>query len=84
MREWGFTDEFVEVAESWSNPNYKPEHVCYVDFIRVGAIAEGILQVSDKAASLKMYEDKSVIRSLEMFTSDEYLSTLEDVKSMFA
>lgn len=84
MREWGFTDDFVEVAESWSNPNYKPEHACYVDFIRVGAIIEGILQVSDKAAALGAYESKGVIRSLDMFTSDEYLETLDDVKSMFA
>ena len=84
MREWGFTDDFVEVAESWSNPNYKPEHVCYVDFIRVGAIIEGILQVSDKAAALGAYESKGVTRSLDMFTSDEYLETLDDVKSMFA
>lgn len=84
MREWDFTDDFVEVAESWSNPNYKPDHVCYVDFIRVGAIIEGILQVSDKAAALGAYETKGVTSSLDMFTSDEYLNTLEDVKSMFA
>ncbi|TMO64467.1 HDOD domain-containing protein [Pseudoalteromonas aurantia] len=84
MREWGFTDDFAEVAESWSNPNYKSEHVCYVDFIRVGAIIESILQVSDKAAALGTYESKGAIRSLDMFTSDEYLETLDDVKSMFA
>jgi HD-like signal output (HDOD) protein len=84
MREWGFTDDFVEVAESWSNPNYKPEHDCYVDFIRVGAILEGILQVSDKTASLQVYEEKGIIRSVDMFTTDEYQEILEDVKTMFA
>ncbi|MFC3031123.1 HDOD domain-containing protein [Pseudoalteromonas fenneropenaei] len=83
MREWDFTDEFVEVAESWSNPNYKPEHVCYVDFIRVGAIIEGILQVSDKTAALQVYVDKGVLRSLEMFEDDSYHDILEDVKTMF-
>ncbi|ODB33751.1 MULTISPECIES: HDOD domain-containing protein [Pseudoalteromonas] len=84
MREWEFTDEFVEVAESWANPNYRPEHVCYVDFIRVGAIVEGILQVSDKSAALKQYEEKGVIREVDMFAGDTYLSVLEDVKTMFA
>ncbi|CAH9049471.1 hypothetical protein PSECIP111951_01315 [Pseudoalteromonas holothuriae] len=84
MREWGFTEEFVEVAESWSNPNYKPEQDSYVDFIRVGAILEGILQVSDKAASLSIYEQKGIVRSVDMFTSEEYQALLEDVKSMFA
>ncbi|KZN50759.1 HDOD domain-containing protein [Pseudoalteromonas luteoviolacea] len=84
MREWGFTDDFVEVAESWANPNYKPEHVCYVDFIRAGAIVEGILQVSDKAAALGVYEEKGVLRSIDMFTDDAYLDLLTGVKSMFA
>ena len=73
MREWEFTDEFIEVAE-----------VCYVDFIRVGAIVEGILQVSDKTAALKLYQDKGVIREVSVFADDDYLAVLEDVKSMFA
>ncbi|WP_404340946.1 HDOD domain-containing protein [Pseudoalteromonas mariniglutinosa] len=83
MRAWGFTDEFVEVAESWANANYRPAHICYVDFIRIGAILEGILQVSDKSAVLQMYLDKGVISSLDMFSTDEYHDMLEDVKSVF-
>lgn len=83
MREWDFTDDFVEVAESWANPNYKPEHVCYVDFIRVGAIIEGILQVSDKTAALQVYVDKGVLRSVDQFADEAYLDILDDVKSMF-
>ena len=83
MREWEFTDEFIEVAECWANPNFKPEQVCYVDFIRVGAIVEGILQVSDKTAALKLYQDKGVIREVSVFADDDYLAVLEDVKSMF-
>ncbi|WP_105169032.1 HDOD domain-containing protein [Pseudoalteromonas sp. T1lg23B] len=84
MREWGFTEEFIDAAENWSNPNYKPQQDCYVDFIRVGAILEGILQVSDKTASLQVYADKGIIESVEMFTSDEYIHALEDIRTMFA
>jgi len=83
MRAWGFTDEFVEVAESWANPNYRPEHICYVDFIRIGAILEGILQVSDKSAALQTYIDKGVIESLDMFSDDEYNDMLNEVKAIF-
>ena len=84
MRAWEFTDEFVEVAESWANPNYRPEHICYVDFIRIGAIMEGILQVSDKSAALQMYIDKGTISSLDVFTTDEYNEMLDDVKAVFS
>lgn len=84
MRAWGFTDEFVEVAESWANPNYRPSHVSYVDFIRIGAILEGVLQVSDKSAALQAYIDKGVLSSLDMFSSDEYNDMVDDVKSVFS
>lgn len=40
---WGFIDEFVEVVESWVNLNYCLEYICYVDFIWIGVILEGIL-----------------------------------------
>lgn len=84
MRAWGFTEEFVEVAESWSNPNYRPEKPCYVDFIRIGAIEQGLLQVSDKEAALQVYVDKGIIPCLTVLQDEEYLTTLEDVKAIFA
>lgn len=84
MRAWDFTDEFVEVSESWANPNYRPENISYVDFIRIGAIMEGILQVSDKSAALQMYIDKGVISSTDIFSSDDYYKMLDDVKSVFS
>lgn len=84
MRAWGFTDEFIEVAESWSNPNYRPEQPCYVDFIRIGAIEQGLLQVSDKQAALQVYVDKGIIPSISVLQDEEYLTMLEEVKAIFA
>ena len=83
MLAWGITEEGVEVAESYANPKYRPEHICYVDFIRIGAILEGILQVSDKSAALQTYVDKGVIESLELFNEDEYHDMLDEVKAIF-
>ncbi|WP_042142493.1 MULTISPECIES: HDOD domain-containing protein [unclassified Pseudoalteromonas] len=84
MRAWGFTDDFVEVAESWSNPNYRPSNACYVDFIRIGAIEEGVLKVSNKDEMLGSYVEKGIIPSIEMLQEDDYLNIRNDVKSAFS
>lgn len=84
MSAWEFPDEFSDVALSWADPAYKPEKISYVDFIRIGAILEGTLQVSDKSAALQVYIDKGVISSMELFSSDEYNDMLDDVKEMFS
>ena len=84
MRAWDFTDEFVEVAEFWANPEYKPENPCYVDFIRMAAISEGLLNVADKEKSMQAYVDKGVLSDVGVLESEEYSELLNDVKSMFA
>ncbi len=83
MRAWGFSDAFIDVAENWSNPNYRPDEVCYVDFIRIGAILEGILQVSDKQAALKLYVDKGILPSLDLFNQEAYQAMQQEVKEIF-
>ncbi|ATD02269.1 MULTISPECIES: HDOD domain-containing protein [Pseudoalteromonas] len=84
MKAWEFPDVFVEVAQHWADVNHRTAEVSYIDFIRVGAILEGTLQVSDKSAALQTYIDKGIFSSLEMLESEEYLHMVEDVKEMFS
>lgn len=84
MRAWDFTDDFVEVAELWASPEYKPEKPCYVDFIRIAAISEGLLNVSDQEAALQTYVDKGVLADISVLESDVYKDLLNDAKTMFA
>ena len=84
MKAWEFPDVFVEVAQHWADVNYRSTEVSYIDFIRIGAILEGTLQVSDKSAALQTYIDKGIFPSLEMLESEEYLHMVEDVKEMFS
>ncbi|ETJ49766.1 HDOD domain-containing protein [Pseudoalteromonas agarivorans] len=84
MGAWEFPPEFVNVARHWADPTYRPEEIGYVDFIRIGAILEGTLQVSDKSAALQAYIDKGVIPSMQLFSSDEYNGMLENVKDTFS
>ncbi|GAP74067.1 MULTISPECIES: HDOD domain-containing protein [Pseudoalteromonas] len=81
---WDFSDEFVEVAKCWADPNYRPKEVEFVDFIRMGAIMEGILQVSDKSSALNVYVDKGIIPSVEIFADDEYQEVVGDIREIFS
>ncbi len=80
----GISRRVLRCSLSWADPSYKPEQISYVDFIRIGAILEGTLQVSDKSAALQTYIDKGVISSMQLFSSDEYNEMLVDVKDMFS
>ena len=84
MRAWDFTDDFIDVAESWANPKYNPEHTCYVDFIRMAAISQGILKVAEPKNALQAYVEKGVLSSVDAFESDDYNEMLNDIKAMFA
>ncbi|WP_105187820.1 HDOD domain-containing protein [Pseudoalteromonas sp. T1lg48] len=81
---WDFSEEFVQVAKSWSDPSYRPEDIEFVDFIRMGAILEGILQVSDKAAALQVYVDKGIIPALALFAEDDYQNLVKDTHGVFS
>jgi len=83
MQAWGFPDEFADVAQSWADANYRTEKVSYVDFIRIGAILEGTLQVSDKSTVLQTYINKGIVPSMALFSSDEYTQMFNNVKEMF-
>ncbi|WP_105200232.1 HDOD domain-containing protein [Pseudoalteromonas sp. T1lg10] len=80
---WGFSEEFVELAKLWCDPNYRPEDIEFVDFVRLGAILEGILQVSDKTAALQVYVDKGIIPSHALFAEDEYQELVKDTYEVF-
>ncbi|WP_213611017.1 HDOD domain-containing protein [Pseudoalteromonas sp.] len=84
MKAWEFPDVFIDVSQHWADANYRSTEVSYIDFIRIGAILEGTLQVSDKSAALQTYIDKGIFPSLEMLESEEYLHMVEDVKEMFS
>ncbi|MFY8273514.1 HDOD domain-containing protein [Pseudoalteromonas sp. SSDWG2] len=81
---WDFSDEFVAVAKNWSDPTYRPEEIDFVDFVRMGAIMEGILQVSDKEAALQVYVDKGIIPSVELFADTDYQDMVKDMRSVFS
>ena len=85
MRSWEFTGEFIEVAENWNNLSYQPETTGYIDFVRIGAIYNKVLgKNTDTNELLQPYVDKGVLPDLDFFNSDEFVETLNDVKSVFA
>ena len=85
MRSWEFSGEFIEVAENWNNMSHQPDTTSYIDFVRIGAIYNKVLgKNNDTNEMLKPYVESKVIPDLDFFNSEEFTSTLNDMKSAFA
>lgn len=85
MRAWGFTNEFVEVAEKWSDFSFQSEKPAYVDFVRIGALHTGVLKnIEDEQALLQSYVDKGILPDIDYLHSDEFKANLEEIRAAFA
>lgn len=83
MREWGFSDDFIAIAENWRNLKYLPEEVAYVDFVRLGAAVSGYLG-NQKDAILNLYQKKGIVEDLSVFDSPEYDEMRQNAKAIFS
>jgi len=84
LRSWGFTDDLIEVAEQWNQPEYQPKHPSYVDFIRIAAIKLGRYKVTGSADDLlKPYVELGLIPSVEFYKAPEFATLLHETQQMF-
>ena len=83
MQEWAFGEEFVSVAKCWKDLSYIPEHVTYIDFVRVGAATSGALE-SQKDAVLNLAIQRDVIDDVAVLHSDEFTELANAAKQIFA
>ncbi|WP_199610810.1 HDOD domain-containing protein [Flocculibacter collagenilyticus] len=84
MREWGFKEDFVVVAECWRDMDYQPDEVAYVDFVRLGAMSIGVMKKKDNEQLMQTCIEKGVISSPSVFEDDDFKTLLADVRSVFA
>jgi HD-like signal output (HDOD) protein len=83
-RNWGFSEEFTLLAESWSDLTILPTEVHYLDFIRAGAIYHNVFKnESTKEALLKNYTKKGILPDVDYMGSDEFKEMCDGVKAMF-
>jgi len=82
---WGFSEEFTDIVTSWSDLTILPSEAHYLDFIRAGAIYNGIFKnESTKEALLKSYVSKGILPDDEFMDSEEFTEMVNDVKAMFS
>lgn len=84
IQAWGFGDDFTDIVENWSDLSKLPSEVTYLDFIRLGAIYNGIFKSeSTQAVLLTSYVKKGIIPDDDYLKSEEFLEMYNNVKSMF-
>ena len=83
-RSWGFSEDFSQLAESWSDLSVLPKEAHYLDFIRAGAVYHNVFKSeSTKQALLHNYTKKGILPDVDYMDSDEFKEMYESVKSMF-
>ncbi|AOW77933.1 histidine kinase [Colwellia sp. PAMC 20917] len=82
---WGFSDEFTTLVTSWSDLTVLPPETHYLDFIRAGAIHNGIFKnVSTCEVLLKSYVNKGILPDVDFMESERFQQMVTDVKTMFS
>jgi len=83
-REWGLSAQFSTLAECWSDLTVLPKEAHYLDFIRAGAIKNGVFKnPSTQSSLLKSYVKKGILPDLDYMDNDEFLVECESVKQAF-
>lgn len=81
---WGFSDEFIEIVESWSDLTVLPTDVHYLDFIRAGAIYHGVFKNENtQGVLLNSYVNKGIMPDEDFMKSEEFIEMVTNVKGMF-
>lgn len=83
MREWGFGNDFVNVAENWRDLGFIPDNLSYIDFVRIGAALSGKMD-NQKDAVFNLAVQRGAIENVSDLTSDEYKDMRDAAKQIFA
>lgn len=84
-RAWDLSDELTMLVESWSDLTVLPKEIHYLDFIRAGAIHNGIFKnESTQEVLINSYVKKGVLPDADYMQSEEFKEMCNDVKSMFS
>lgn len=81
---WDLSQDFTDIVKNWSDLTILPAEVNYLDFIRAGAIYNGIFKnESTKEILLKSYVSKGIMPDINFMQNDEFTEMVTDVKTMF-
>lgn len=83
MREWGFEQEFVNVAENWHDMTVQTDMISYLDFTRLGAVLAGQFD-SQKDALLNLAVQKGILADLSILQSEDYQELYDSASAIFA
>jgi HD-like signal output (HDOD) protein len=82
-KEWGFDDEFVQVAEHWNDLSIQTADISYLDFVRLGKVAAGSFE-DQKEAVLEISYKKGIIKDFSDLESEAFKEMRDSAMQIFA
>lgn len=84
IKAWNFSEEFIEVVNSWNDLTVLPQEVHYLDFIRAGAVYNEVFKSENtRAVLIQSYVNKGILPDTEFMMSEEFENLLADARAMF-
>ncbi len=82
MREWQFSDIFIQCAEHWRNLEFSDPEISYIDFVRIGAALANQADNGDEIMTLAL--EKGIFTDIEQYQSPKFTEIRDNAKSIFA
>ncbi len=82
MREWKFSDIFIQCAEHWRNLDFSEPEISYIDFVRIGAALANKADNGDEILTLAM--EKGIFTDIEQYQTPEFAEMRDNAKAIFA
>lgn len=85
LKSWHFSDSMQQTIYNWSNFNFKPEKVDYIDFIRLAYVTLNLADSRfDKESFYQDMLNKGIIEDIHLSSSNEFKDLYKNLLSAYS
>jgi len=84
LRAWDFADPYPQIAQNWNNPDFIPDQVSYIDFVRLGVITQRIQDTQLRVQLLLPYVERGLVPEVNFMKLPEIVSVSEEMKTVLS
>lgn len=84
MRAWDFSDTYIQIVLNWNNESYQTQNVCYIDFIRLGALVQSSLEGTARLNAFQPYIERQVVPDANFMEIAEIRLISQEIKALLS
>jgi HD-like signal output (HDOD) protein len=84
MRAWEFPDAYSQIVLNWNNASYQSQELCYIDFIRLGALAQSQLEGTARMQAMEPYIERGIVPDAHFMDNAEIRLISQEIKALLS